>query len=95
MKPKIYAFQNFSGGGEGPGLAIAEDGTVLADHWSSNFYWAKHDLGVTSNWKHDYYRAHYPDGYDVEFVHDEDFETHAGLQAALALHKSKEGAEKS
>lgn len=85
-KPKIYALQNFSGGGEGPGIGIAEDGAILADHWSSNSYWAQHDLGVTSDWKHDLYKAHYPDGYEVVWVEDAEVDGHEGLQKAFALH---------
>jgi hypothetical protein len=82
---KVYAFQNFVGGGEGPGIGIAEDGTVLAEHWSSNPYWAEHDLGARSNWKHELYAAHYPEGFEVEFVPADKVDAHEGLQRALAL----------
>lgn len=82
---KIYAFQNFEGGGEGPGVAISEDGAVLASHWSSNDYWAAHDLGVTSNWKHEIYQKYYPEGFEVVFVEDADMDSHEGVQAAIKL----------
>lgn len=83
--PKIFAFSNIIGGGGGECLAVAEDGKVLASHWCSNEAWASHDLGVTSDWKHEHYQQHYPDGYEMEFVASADFEKHAELQAALKL----------
>ncbi len=45
--------------------AVAEDGTVLAGHYSSSEWWARHDIGIGSEWKHDKYKAHYPDGYEL------------------------------
>jgi hypothetical protein len=51
-------------------MAIAEDGNVLAKHLSSNTHWAKHDIGITSDWKHNYYKAHYPDGYELVWLDD-------------------------
>ena len=90
---KIYAFQNVVGGGEGPGVGIAEDGTILADHWSSSAHWAAHDLGATSNWKHELYAKHYPDGFEVEFVPDALVSSHEGLQRAIALCNAKDEAD--
>lgn len=82
----IYLFVNGSGGHHDyPGCAIAEDGHCLAQHWSSSLWYAKHDMGLTSDWKHDRYAAHCPDGYDLEWVDDP--LTHAGLQAAYALNQ--------
>jgi hypothetical protein len=49
-------------------VAISEDGDCLAGHVSSNASWAKHDIGVTSNWKHEHYKEKYPDGYEVIWV---------------------------
>jgi hypothetical protein len=63
-------------------MAMAEDGHVLAGHCSSHELWAKHDIGLTSDWKHEQYKAHYPDGYEVEWV-DRPFD-HEGLMAAYA-----------
>lgn len=80
---KVFAFQNFEGGGEGIGVAIAEDGMLLVSHYSSNATYAAHDLGATSDWHHDTYKAYYPDGFEVEFIKDKDVESHPGLQAAL------------
>lgn len=89
MKPKIYAFSNTLTGGDGQAVALAEDGTILATHWCSNETWVPHDLGVTSDWKHDQYRAHYPDGYEVVFVASVDFDAHEGLQTALKLNATQ------
>ena len=77
---KIYAYCT-PWGGDVLGYAIAEDGTGLTSHLSSNPTWSQHDLGVTSDWHHDGYRKHYPDGYEVVWV--EDIETHEGLRTAL------------
>lgn len=45
--------------------ARTEDGELLASHVSSCEGWACHDIGLTSDWKHDTYRARYPDGYEL------------------------------
>jgi hypothetical protein len=78
-------------GGDVLGCALAEDGTGLANHLSSSAAYARHDMGLTSNWKHDTYAKHYPDGYLLEWVDDP--ETHEGYQAALALNKQQHEAE--
>lgn len=87
MTPKIFAWVN---GGKGTDMqsvnAMAEDGHFLAGHMSSAEFWAKHDIGITSDWKHDLYKAHYPDGYELEWV--EDARNHAGLQAAYAKNQA-------
>jgi hypothetical protein len=83
MKPKIYCFINSGKGTDWvTALALAEDGHCLASHDSSCDAWAHHDIGHTSDWKHEEYRKHYPDGYEVEWV--EDPRAHAGLAAAYA-----------
>lgn len=82
--PKVYAFCNTP---PSPGcrwydcIAIAEDGTHLASHICSHPSYGPHDLGVTSDWKHESYRAHYPDGFSVVWVEYDDPE----LAAAMAL----------
>lgn len=84
-KPKIFIFIN-SGRGTDMigGSALAEDGNFLAGHLSSHEGWFRHDMGLTSDWKHDKYAAHYPDGY--ELVEVENPEEHVGLQAAYQCH---------
>lgn len=75
-----------SPGGDVLGYAMAEDGTVLATHLSSSPAFAQHDLGLTSDWQHESYRKHAPDGFELEWVHN--VATHEGWQAALALNKA-------
>lgn len=85
-KPTIFVY-SACGGGDGPAFALAEDGTVLGSHWCSSDVFVARDLGVTDGSRpdrHDAYRQHYPDGYEVEFVPANEVNTHAGLLAALA-----------
>lgn len=37
----------------------------IASHWSSNEAWCMHDMGITSDWKHDIYKELYPNGYEL------------------------------
>lgn len=39
--------------------------SVITNHFSSGENWCKHDMGITSDWKHDVYDAMYPDGYEL------------------------------
>lgn len=68
------------------GYALAEDGTGLASHISTNKFYSQHDLGLTSNWKHEGYALHYPSGYELEWV--ENPEEHEGWKAAMALNQA-------
>lgn len=49
-----------------------EDGTTklnsIASHWSSGENWCQHDMGITSDWKHDTYKELYPDGYELKWL---------------------------
>ena len=84
---KIYLFCEPSDAfGHGfAGYALAEDGTGICGHFSSSIAFSKHDLGLTSDWKHDLYASHYPDGYDLEWVDDPD--NHEGFQKAFELNQ--------
>jgi hypothetical protein len=85
-KPKIYCWVN-SGHGTDMQLvmAMAEDGHCLASHLSSSEDWAKHDIGHShSDWKHGNYTAHYPGGWETEWIPDAEVRTHQGLNAAYA-----------
>lgn len=68
---KIFCFIN---GGRGTDcnivLAICEDGHCLAQHLSSNEWFARHDIGINSDWKHDKYEEHCQDGYELVWVDD-------------------------
>jgi hypothetical protein len=71
-------------------MAIAEDGEVLAEHCSSSEGYAKHDIGVNSNWKHDEYKKKYPHGYELEWLNTDQLGTHAGFQKAVELNNAQE-----
>jgi hypothetical protein len=90
MAPKIFLFCEPAGShGDVGAHALAEDGTGLGGHLSSNVSFAKHDIGLTSDWHHDDYRKHYPDGYEVEWIDSKDLDTHEGFQKALKLNQEK------
>jgi len=50
-------------GGDVLASAYAESGELLACHVSSTLAFARIDIGLTSDRKHDIYRAHCPEGY--------------------------------
>ena len=90
--PKIYCFSNVKNGGDGIAYAIAEDGTVLGSHWCSCEGFVPGDLGVTPGSRpdrHETYRKHYPDGYEMEFVPARDVLSHEGLKRAFALNQAQ------
>lgn len=94
MKPKIYVFFNSQADRDGDGvyLALAEDGTVLGSHWSSDGYWAQQDLGVAAGSRpdrHVTYAEHYPGGYEMEFVPASEVKRHPGLTSALELAETR------
>ena len=62
---KIFCFINSGSPSWYSVVALAEDGYCLAGHISSNKGFAKHDIGITSNWKHELYDEHYPNGYEL------------------------------
>ena len=50
-----------------------------------------HDLGMTSDWKHDRYNAHYGEGnWELEWVETEKISDHDGLQLAFELNRQLE-----
>jgi hypothetical protein len=64
-KPKIFIVAQPLENGEYLGQALAEDGTGLASHLCSKKLWVRHDMGINSRWKHEFYDAHYPNGYEL------------------------------
>lgn len=86
-KTKIY-LTCFPEGNDVVGQAVREDGTVLTGHISRSIDWAKHDLGLTSTWKHEIYQEKCPEGYELVWVDDP--HTDKRWQAVLALNKAKE-----
>ena len=65
---KIFCFINGGSSGWYEVVAISENGYHLAGHISSCKSWAKHDIGIGSDWKHDKYKKHYPDGYELVWI---------------------------
>jgi len=88
VKTKIYLACFPDGSGDFIGQALAEDGLALASHLSSSVDWAKHDMGFSSDWKHDIYAELYPHGYELIWIDDP--HTDERWQAALAVNKVKE-----
>lgn len=78
---KIFVFKKGHIGRDCIVEAIAEDGVHMTSHLSSSVDWAKFDMGCgESKRKHDIYREHFPDGFEVEWVDDP--HNHAGFKAA-------------
>jgi hypothetical protein len=91
-KPKIFVFGP-DNGGNGMYYAIAEDGAVLGSHFCSNWAFARGDLGVIPGSRpdrHKTYAEHYPQGYEMEFVHPGQAKGHKALQEAIRIAESKE-----
>lgn len=87
---KIFCFSNVVGGGEGTAIAVGDDGTVLGSHWCSDEWYVPHDLGVTEGARpdrHETYKKHFPNGYEMEFVPAKNVETHEGLKEAFRLNQ--------
>lgn len=86
--PVIYGFNNGGSPGFYSACLIAADGTFLGSHLCSHEGFMYGDLGIVEGSRpdrHETFRAHYPDGYRMDFVGYEAVRTHAGLQAAFAL----------
>ena len=88
-KPKIFIFLEYQSHRDVLGVAISEDGNVLAQHLSSNEGWAKHDMGITSDWKHEEYSKYYKDGYELVYINDDTHEQYKQLQDALDKNSKK------
>lgn len=85
-KKKIYCFINSGKGTDWQNVqALTEDGVFIAGHISSNEGYAKHDIGLTSDWKHEIYEKEYPEGYELEWVDDP--KNHEGILAAYEKYK--------
>ena len=87
--PVIYGFNNGGSPGFLSACLLAEDGTELGGHLCSSEGYMRHDLGIL-DWtrpdRHETFRAHYPDGYRMDFIPYEDVPKCEGLQEAFKLH---------
>ena len=89
-KHQIYCFNNGATGGFGViAVAIAEDGHCLAQHCCSDEGYMAHDLGITSDWKHENYDKHYGAG-NWELVWIEASVNDPRLESALYLNSRLE-----
>ena len=86
--PVIYGFNNTPSVQGNPfcnGCIIAEDGTGFGGHACTNEGYMYNDLGILEGCRpdrHETFRAHYQDGYRMEFVSHRDVLGHTGLTAA-------------
>lgn len=90
--PIIYGFNNGGSPGWYSAQLLAEDGTGLGDHVCSSEGYMTHDLGIlegTRPDRHEGFRKHYPDGYRMDFIGEDEVKTHAGLEAAYKLNQEK------
>lgn len=84
--PIIYGFNNGGSAGMFVGVLIAANGKALGSHMCSHEGYMPHDLGILEGARpdrHDTFRAHYPDGYRMEFLSYEQARSHLGLKSAL------------
>lgn len=84
---KIYCFNNGGSPRWLHAIAIADDGHVLVQHVCSDEYYMKHDLGITSDWKHENYDKHFGPG-NWELVWIADPGKSPELDAAFELNKA-------
>ena len=84
--PTIYGFNNGGSSYFLHAVLIAEDGTGLGGHACSSEAYMPHDLGILEGSRpdrHETFRAHYPDGYRMEFVSYRDVDGCAPLKLAF------------
>lgn len=85
--PVIYGFNNGGSPQWWSACLLAEDGTPLGGHICSHEGYMPSDLGIlegTRPDRHETFRAHYPDGYRMEFVGYEDLDSHEKLMAVIS-----------
>ncbi len=89
--PVIYGFNNGGSPGWYSGCILAEDGTGLGGHVCSHEAYMPNDLGIlegSRDDRHEGFRAHYPDGYRMEFIPGAEVRGHSGLDAAYAKNQA-------
>lgn len=79
-------------GGDVVGYALAEDGEGLCSHLSSSVEFSKHDMGLTSDWKHEIYTKKYPEGFELIWL--DDAENDSRWIAAYKLNQEKKETDK-
>lgn len=90
--PVIYGFNNGGSPGWYHGVLLADDGTGMGGHVCSSEGYMLHDLGILEGSRpdrHEGFRAHYPDGYRMDFVPSREVLSHPGLEAAYQRNQAK------
>lgn len=90
--PMIYGFNNGGSPQFLSAVLLAEDGTHLGGHICSAEGYMPHDLGVLEGSRpdrHEHFKAHYPDGYRMDFVPAAEVRTHPGLSIAYERNQAK------
>lgn len=93
--PVIYGFNNGGEPGWYSAVLLAEDGTYLGGHVCSAEGYMPHDLGIIAGARpdrHETFRAHYPDGYRMDFVPESEVRSHPGLGLAYRRNQDKAAA---
>lgn len=88
--PTIYGFNNGGSREWYSAQLLAEDGTGLGGHVCSHESFMYGDLGILEGSRpdrHETFRAHYPDGYRMDFIPESEVRTHEGL--ALAYQRNQ------
>lgn len=76
-------------GGDVLSCAMTDDGEPIAEHLSSSEGYARHDMGLTSDWKHEHYcAAAFPYGYDLIWIGTA-YKTDERWRAALAKNRAR------
>lgn len=84
--PVIYGFNAGGRANWWSAQLLAEDGTPLGSHTCSHEGYMPSDLGVLEGSRpdrHDEFKKHYPEGYQMEFVTYEEKVGHLGLKIAI------------
>jgi hypothetical protein len=89
--PRVYGFFNGKFRGMFIGIAISEDGTMLAAHASEGLDYLIHDLGLdgVSRSYHNVYGEYYPDGWIGEFIEPKRVKSVGKLVNAIGIAESK------
>ena len=83
--PKIYGWNNGGSPGFYHAVLLAEDGNAMGSHVCSSEFFVTGDLGLlkgTRPDRHEGFRQHHPDGYQMVYIPPDQVKTHEGLTAA-------------
>lgn len=65
------------------GFALSEDGELLTEEIAEDMVWIKYQLGLDgSESNHDIYKKKYPEGFDLVFIHEFDFDDNPDFKEA-------------